>query len=570
MRRLVSFLFLCLFLSPAWASADVRTGQRDDPTDATLHQNVDGTSYRDPDIQKVAVSYDTSGSVRLDVTYLDVLPAGGTSADISINASEFSVSGPSCGSAVAGDATITYYPQRNQSASTAASVRLQGFEGTIAAETTVSPDQKTVTVTASAPTMAGRGYRCVSRTNTGYSYSGDSTSAFRLFGPGAYDQASLAACENEIDDDGDGKIDLSDRACSDQKGATEVSPVCDDGIDNDGDGKVDLIGTGTPPNYSNYDSECESRLDPSEGENPCTDLYDNDQDGNSQGGFVDGADVDSRDPAGQNCDQSRDRQNTLPIIKKVLTIATATAFAGQYVAAKYAGLEARGKPYLECPEEEFGSMFGGPGKAALCACQFDATDGRTRTGQFLVRIKANEFVATNASLGTFIKRMRTCKPLKDLKGERIAHRRLRAGGLVGCRTDGPASLIRDLHRTGAGRRTVSFHGTNRAGFEEQVRFRCKVKRRGSRYSASCANALDDRFSYKFTRVPKVKPKPKPKKPSRNCTAGYTGQCLTPKSDYDCAGGGGDGPGFVYGPVYITGSDPYDLDRDGDGLACEDS
>lgn len=24
-----------------------------------------------------------------------------------------------------------------------------------------------------------------------------------------------------------------------------------------------------------------------------------------------------------------------------------------------------------------------------------------------------------------------------------------------------------------------------------------------------------------------------------------------------------------GPVYITGSDPYDLDRDGDGVACED-
>lgn len=52
----------------------------------------------------------------------------------------------------------------------------------------------------------------------------------------------------------------------------------------------------------------------------------------------------------------------------------------------------------------------------------------------------------------------------------------------------------------------------------------------------------------------------------SCTPGYD-PCLTPMSDYDCAGGSGDGPGYT-GTVRVTGSDPYQLDNDGDGIACE--
>lgn len=55
-------------------------------------------------------------------------------------------------------------------------------------------------------------------------------------------------------------------------------------------------------------------------------------------------------------------------------------------------------------------------------------------------------------------------------------------------------------------------------------------------------------------------------PPANCTPGYS-PCLTPASDYDCAGGSGDGPKYT-GYVTVTGSDPYDLDADGDGVACE--
>lgn len=68
----------------------------------------------------------------------------------------------------------------------------------------------------------------------------------------------------------------------------------------------------------------------------------------------------------------------------------------------------------------------------------------------------------------------------------------------------------------------------------------------------------------------VEPPPPPPEPvplATNCTPGYS-PCLPPASDYDCAGGSGNGPEYAHGPIKVTGSDPYDLDRDGDGVACE--
>ena len=55
-----------------------------------------------------------------------------------------------------------------------------------------------------------------------------------------------------------------------------------------------------------------------------------------------------------------------------------------------------------------------------------------------------------------------------------------------------------------------------------------------------------------------------------CNPNYAGACLKPDSpDYDCAGGSGDGPDYT-GTVRIVGVDEYDLDRDGDGIGCDDS
>jgi hypothetical protein len=46
-------------------------------------------------------------------------------------------------------------------------------------------------------------------------------------------------------------------------------------------------------------------------------------------------------------------------------------------------------------------------------------------------------------------------------------------------------------------------------------------------------------------------------------------CLDPNaSDYDCENGSGDGPEYTGLVTVKRGSDPYDLDRDGDGTGCD--
>ncbi|WP_243697045.1 G5 domain-containing protein [Labedella endophytica] len=60
----------------------------------------------------------------------------------------------------------------------------------------------------------------------------------------------------------------------------------------------------------------------------------------------------------------------------------------------------------------------------------------------------------------------------------------------------------------------------------------------------------------------------PPAPAGDCDSNYSGACVPIASDVDCAGGSGNGPAYVDGPVRIVGSDIYDLDRDGDGIACD--
>lgn len=53
-----------------------------------------------------------------------------------------------------------------------------------------------------------------------------------------------------------------------------------------------------------------------------------------------------------------------------------------------------------------------------------------------------------------------------------------------------------------------------------------------------------------------------------CDPNYSGACVPIASDVDCAGGSGNGPAYVQGPVRVVGTDIYDLDRDGDGIGCD--
>jgi len=73
-----------------------------------------------------------------------------------------------------------------------------------------------------------------------------------------------------------------------------------------------------------------------------------------------------------------------------------------------------------------------------------------------------------------------------------------------------------------------------------------------------------------TRVPPPPPAPEPAPVADGggCDSNYSGPCVPIASDVDCAGGSGNGPAYVSGPVYVVGSDIYDLDRDGDGVACD--
>ena len=56
--------------------------------------------------------------------------------------------------------------------------------------------------------------------------------------------------------------------------------------------------------------------------------------------------------------------------------------------------------------------------------------------------------------------------------------------------------------------------------------------------------------------------------AQDCDPNYSGKCVPIASDVDCAGGSGNGPAYVDGPVHVVGSDIYGLDRDGDGVACD--
>lgn len=57
-------------------------------------------------------------------------------------------------------------------------------------------------------------------------------------------------------------------------------------------------------------------------------------------------------------------------------------------------------------------------------------------------------------------------------------------------------------------------------------------------------------------------------PEEECDPNYEGACIDPNGgDVDCEGGSGDGPQFAP-EVEVVGRDWANLDRDGDGIACE--
>ncbi len=60
---------------------------------------------------------------------------------------------------------------------------------------------------------------------------------------------------------------------------------------------------------------------------------------------------------------------------------------------------------------------------------------------------------------------------------------------------------------------------------------------------------------------------KAKPATSSCHPNYSGCLKMNAGDYDCAKGSGNGPNYT-GPVEVYGADPFDLDRDNDGMGCE--
>lgn len=83
------------------------------------------------------------------------------------------------------------------------------------------------------------------------------------------------ACEDGIDDDGDGAIDCEDPDCIDRQLCGVPDEICDDGTDDDGDGFVDC-----------EDDDCTDSCNVGDFEN-CQNEIDDDGDGN-----IDCADLD--------------------------------------------------------------------------------------------------------------------------------------------------------------------------------------------------------------------------------------------------------------------------------------
>lgn len=257
------------------ASAEIRTLAIDDPQDAV--PTVSGTP-NSPDISRLEARYDSSGSLTITVRYYNDAATIDRSQNYAFWGT-FSVGGIGTVGTQTGCAAIpgSLYGQHHVYATTTTfydRASVSGYDGTLDFTRTTSPDNRTVTLTASSPSIANRDYRCMNYQLNARRYSTPeniysnydagcdcwyTASVIDVVGQrGQYDTIGAAffdgfapppppACSNGIDDDGDGLTDYpSDPDCQSAAGTSEASPppapkpACSDGQDNDGDGLTDL------------------------------------------------------------------------------------------------------------------------------------------------------------------------------------------------------------------------------------------------------------------------------------------------------------------------------------------
>jgi hypothetical protein len=270
---------------------------------------------------------------------------------------------------------------------------------------------------------------------------------------------------------------------------------------------------------------------------------------------------------------------------KALTPETAAAEAEAYLAGRF------GQPYaktprkwLKCPAEEIFRLD--EGEPPMAVCQYEFQMGRRfRGGGFVVRLRDNTLSVEGPWQQTYTKTLKRCGRVSATKRGarrvRFVNRRLSASGMPGCRYvssfmagDVEYEVARRFPRPPRSGFITGLRGTNKAGFEEWAVFTCQARsrKRGSRraYTVVCANKLEGSFRYSFTayRQPRRSTGPsRPSRPSRpepsrsRCNPNYEGACLPLRGDVDCSE-------ISERNFRSVGSDPFRLDSDDDGVACE--
>jgi hypothetical protein len=129
-----------------------------------------------------------------------------------------------------------------------------------------------------APVFAGQNVSATVTDVAGGEIESDASAPVSVSGTGGV----VPACDDGLDNDGDGLIDLNDPGCVDSSDLDETDvPQCSNGADDDGDGATDFPA----------DTSCSSYADNDESGAPaCSDNVDNDNDGETDFPADDGCD----------------------------------------------------------------------------------------------------------------------------------------------------------------------------------------------------------------------------------------------------------------------------------------
>src|SRR3954464_5854511 len=165
LRIVMTTTMLVALCAPSAAFAAVRSGYDDDPRDVPVNIDPIAPPNLQPDIARVAASYDdAAGTVRLEDTYYEALPATGYEVGETLY-----ISNPS--DPVAPSASVTWFydvDQTSQFALNQATMQVPGLAGQLRTTWQLSADRRTLTADFASPAIAQRNWTQVTNLYGGY------------------------------------------------------------------------------------------------------------------------------------------------------------------------------------------------------------------------------------------------------------------------------------------------------------------------------------------------------------------------------------------------------------------